>query len=49
MIHGALPAKCEKSLIMYDDFYHELIHDPGKEQPYQDMVEWLTSFQTVAE
>jgi len=32
---------CKKSLIRYDDFFHEIFNETGKERPLKDMVDWL--------
>ena len=31
----------DKTLKTYDDYYHEILNDIGKEQIYQDIVDWL--------
>jgi lysophospholipase len=33
----------DKSLHLYDGFYHELFNEPGREQVFSDLEAWLTS------
>lgn len=35
-----IPIK-DKTLKIYDGFYHELFNDPGKEKVFRDMEEWI--------
>lgn len=35
-----IPIK-DKTLKIYDGFYHELFNDPGKEEVFQDMENWI--------
>lgn len=31
----------EKKLIVYDDFYHEIMNEPGKERVFKDIRDWI--------
>ena len=33
----------DKTLKLYDGFYHEILNEPGKEEVYGDVLEWLTA------
>ena len=33
----------DKTLKVYDDFFHEVMHEPGKDQVLKDVVAWLDS------
>jgi alpha-beta hydrolase superfamily lysophospholipase len=33
----------QKQLIIYDGFYHEIYNEPGKNQVYRDVADWLNS------
>ena len=33
----------DKTLKLYDGFYHEIFNEPGREQVFGDMESWLTS------
>jgi acylglycerol lipase len=34
----------DKTLKTYDDYYHEILNDIGKEQIYQDIIIWLNKY-----
>ena len=34
-------ASQDKHLIVYDEFYHEIYNDLGRERPYHDLTSWL--------
>ncbi|TLZ51317.1 MAG: lysophospholipase [Methanobacteriota archaeon] len=36
-------ASKDKTLKLYEGFYHDLVHEPGKERVLRDIVEWLES------
>ncbi len=31
----------DKTLKLYDGFYHEILNEPGKQEVYEDVLEWL--------
>ncbi|GAI84416.1 unnamed protein product, partial [marine sediment metagenome] len=31
----------DKTLKLYDGFYHEIFNEPGREQVFRDMEAWL--------
>ena len=33
----------DKTLKVYDDFFHDVMHEPGKDQVLKDVVAWLDS------
>ena len=33
----------DKTLKLYEDFYHEIFNEPEREQVFADMDEWLTA------
>ena len=37
----AQAASADKTLKLYDGFYHEILNEPGKAKVKADIVEWL--------
>ncbi len=33
----------DKTLKVYDGFYHEILNEPGKQEVYEDVLEWLVA------
>lgn len=42
MLHEQVASK-DKTLKLYEDFYHEIFNEPGHEQVFADMEAWLTA------